>query len=359
MKGYGFAEEAAAVELEREDWEGQEEGEERLDQEHWTRRGLLARGGVVVASAGVATALAMLTNAGPAHAAAAVEATHRRAYARRRGQRVVHKHGKHPAGPPSQPPKFNHPYFHAAFTVNSIQDAELAASLGITHTIAYGNVSLASADPSSAMGQTLARLGMKTFLNVENPYLTCSHGQGQLDEQGVRDLVGRFYQSPVIAGYWTKDDDCGSEASAVQRMYQLIRSIDPNPNHLIMPGFGDSGSVNRNYAPGQGDVLAFYPYPAYSGGPAFEVPRMLDIVRARTPRGQQPPPFIGIYQAFGNPPRQSTPSASAILNEVYTYVRYGAIGVGAYGMQGNAVDIGDSPALRQAVADVSAYLHGH
>ncbi len=145
---------------------------------------------------------------------------------------------------------------------------------------------------------------MKTFLNVENPYLSCSAGHGQVDVAHVRALVGQFYQSPLLAGYWTKDDDCGYEASAVRQMYQEIRSIDPDPHHLIMPGFSDAGSVNRNYAPGQADVLAFYPYPVYSGGPAYEVPRMLNIVRSRTPSGQQPPHFIGIYQAFARPPRR-------------------------------------------------------
>lgn len=354
MNGYGLV-----------DVGEQEEQEEhvRSPLERWTRRDMLARTGAVVAASGVATALGALSGASPAHASALARGKPVHHYAQRRATLHAARHPvkhskKHPATP-TPPPVFRHPYFHAAFTVNSLDDARLAASLGINYTITYVQMSWASADPTSAMGQTLASLGMKTFLNVENPYLTCSHGKGQLDEQGVRDLVGRFYQSPVIAGYWTKDDDCGYEADAVRRMYQLIRSIDPNPNHLIMPGFGDAGSVNRNYAPGQGDVLAFYPYPAYSPGPAYEVPRMLNIVRSRTPRGQQPPPFIGIYQAFGNPPRQRTPSASAMLNEVYTYVRHGAIGVGAYGVQGNAVDIGDSAAVQQAVADVSAYLHGH
>lgn len=349
-------------------WDGQEDREDEdgvtlpHGQHGWTRREVLTRSGMVVAVASVATTLGLLSSTTSAHAAALVRHPAARRYAPLRastgGRRATAKRSsKRHAG--SSIPHFNHPYFHATFTVNSVQDAELAASLGINYTISYAQMSWASADPNSDIGQTLARLSMKTFLNVENPFLTCSHGQGQLDEQGVRDLVGRLHQSPLIAGYWTKDDDCGYEANTVRQLYQLIRSIDPNPNHLIMPGFSDAGSVNRNYAPGQGDVLAFYPYPAYSRGPAVEVPRMLNIVRSRTPRGQNPPPFIGIYQAFGNPPRQPTPSSSAILDEVYTYVRHGAIGVGGYGVQGNRVDIGNNANVQHAVANVSAYLHGH
>jgi hypothetical protein len=319
------------------------EGGEAQAALQWTRRELLRRGAYAAAAVGVALGATLLPGGGAITA---------QARSRRK---------RHATPRPAPPPTYHGPYFHAAFTVNTPAEVEQAASLGITHIINYVGSSWSSADLTSPLGQALARHGMKTFLNVENPFLSCSAGQGHVDVARLRALVGQFYQSPLLAGYWTKDDDCGSEADAVRQIYHEIRSIDPDPKHLIMPGFGDAGSVNRNYAPGQADLLAFYPYPVYSRGPAYEVPRMLNIVRSRTPHGQQPPPFIGIYQAFARPPRRPVPSRSNILNQVYTFVRYGAAGVGAFGWESDNDThvIGNDPSLRHAVAAVSSYLRGH
>jgi hypothetical protein len=266
-----------------------------------------------------------------------------------------------PAGTAAHAPvTFHFPpgYFHAFFTVNSPEEATQAAVVGVNYTIQYGPTSAAAVDLTTTLGQTLARNGMKTFLNVENPFLSCANGSGVLDEQGVVQFVTRFKDSPLLAGYWTKDDDCGAEAAAVLRLHDLIRAIDPDPRHRIMPGFGDAASVARNYAHGQGDLLGFYPYPAYSRGPAVELPQMLAIVRARTPSGATPPPFVGIYQDFGNPPQRPVPSQSDILSQAQVYLDHGAIGLAGFGWEADIeshVPANDAT-LRLAVSAVSNIL---
>ncbi len=252
-------------------------------------------------------------------------------------------------------------YFHACFEVNTPAEVAKAAALGINYTITYGDASWSSADPASAMGKALARYGLKTFLNLEYPYLQCASGYGQLDLGPVRDLVTRLRDSPLVAGYWIKDDDCGDESVAVLGLSQLIRSIDTNPAHVIIPGFGDAGSVARNYADGQGDVLGFYPYPAYSRGPAVETPDMVRIVRERTPPGKKPPPFIGIYQAFGTPPARPVPSPTGIVAQAEAYMANGAAGVAAFGWEApnESQLIGNDATLAQGVAQVTAWLGQH
>ncbi len=253
-------------------------------------------------------------------------------------------------------------YFHGFFNIRTPDEAASAAALGVNYVINYGDTSPASLDPDAPLGKALARYGMKSFLNIQDPYLQATCGGHPLDESGVRQFVARFKDSPLLAGYWTKDDDCsGSMGPAVLRIAQLIRSVDPNPHHLIMPGFGDSGSVYRNYRHGQGDVLGFYPYPAYSRGPAYEVPRMLHIVRARTPRGAHVPAFIGIYQDFATPPRRPVPSQSNILRQVQTYLHYGAVGVAGWGWEAVSethVPAND-PSMRPPVGAVTSYLRSH
>jgi hypothetical protein len=265
-----------------------------------------------------------------------------------------------PAGAAHAPDSSRFPpgYFHAFFTVNSPEEAGQAAQLGVNYTIQYGATSAAAVDPTTTLGQALMRNGMRTFLNLENPFLTCANGSGALDEEGVRQLVARFKDSPLLAGYWTKDDDCGDMRAAVLRLHDLIRAIDPHPGHRIIPGFGDATSVTRNYVHGQGDLLGFYPYPAYSRGPAVELPQMLAIVRARTPSGATPPPFVGIYQDFGNPPQRPVPSQSDIVSQAQIYLAHGAIGVAGFGWEADSeshVPANDTT-LRAAVGAVSNML---
>jgi hypothetical protein len=252
-------------------------------------------------------------------------------------------------------------YFHACFEINTPDEVAKAAALGINYTITYGNASWASADPTSAMGKALARYGMKTFLNLEYPYLTCIDGYGHLDSAPVSALVAQFKDSPLIAGYWIKDDDCGDESVAVIGLYQLIRSIDTNVQHWIVPGFGDAGSVAKNYAYGEADLLGFYPYPAYSRGPAGEVPDMLREVRQRTPAGKQPPPFIGIYQAFATPPWRPAPSSGDIVAQAQTYLHLGAAGVAAFGWEApnESLVIGNDPTFAQGVGAVTHWMAQH
>jgi hypothetical protein len=228
-------------------------------------------------------------------------------------------------------------YFHGCFEVNTPAEVATVAALGVNYTITYGGWSWASADPQDPMGKALARHGMRTFLNVEYPYLQCnSSGQGYLtDMAAVRNLVRQFRDSPLLAGYWIKDDNCSQtqygEVNVLRELHQLIREIDPNPAHLIMPGFGEAYSVALNYQPGYADLLGFYPYPGWSRGPAVEIPEMLRIVRDRTPAGQTPPPFLGIYQAFATPPIRPILSVATVLANVATYIAEGAMGVAAFG----------------------------
>jgi hypothetical protein len=199
---------------------------------------------------------------------------------------------------------------------------------------------------------------MRTFLDVQGAGLSCRNGVGQVDEAAVRAVVGRFCQSPLLAGYWTKDDDCGVEGTAVKQIAAIIRSIDPDSRHLIVPGFDTAASVARNYVHGQGDVLAFYPYPAFTRGPAVEVPAMLRIVHERTPHGAQPPPFIGIYQVFGSPPTIALPSVQKVVSQVATYRALGAVGVAGYGWAQTGVTRfpENDVTLRQAVAAVTQWM---
>jgi hypothetical protein len=249
-------------------------------------------------------------------------------------------------------------YFHACFTVRSPEEVTQAAVLGINYTITYGSASLQSADPESALGQALTHYGMRTFLDLESPALACRDGKGQVDASRVREVVGRFCTSPLLAGYWTKDDDCGDEGAAVLQLAQLIRMLDPDPHHLVLPGFADAASVARNYRHGQGDVLGFYPYPSGTRGPAVEVPQMLRLVRARTPSGAAPPPFIGIYQAFGIPPRIAVPTVAEVVRQVAVYRALGAVGVAAYGWESNGISHlpANDLTLRQAIAAVTQWM---
>jgi hypothetical protein len=265
----------------------------------------------------------------------------------------------------SAAPKLPFGYFHACFEINSEVDAAAAAKLGINYTIAYANASWNSADPTTSIGQTLLHYGMKTFVNLEYPYLVCSDSYGHVTNlEQVRNLVTQFKDSPLTAGYWIKDDDCtytGDEQVALVGIYNLIREIDPNPTHLIMPGFGDAGSVYRNYAHGCGDLLGFYPYPAYSRGPALEVPDMLQTVRERTPPGAQPPPFMGVYQVFATPPIRPAPSESDILGQVQAYMANGAAGIAGFGWHApnESLIIANYPPFYQAVGAVTQWLEQH
>ncbi len=253
-------------------------------------------------------------------------------------------------------------YFHAFFEVNSPDEVDAAAALGINYTITYYQVSWDSANPDTAIGKALLRHGMKTFVNLEYPFLKCPDGYGHVsDLETIKNLVARFKDSPLTAGYWIKDDDCtyvGDEAVALVGLYNIIREIDPDPTHLIMPGFGDAGSVYRNYAHGCADLMGFYPYPAYSRGPAIEVPEMLRTVRERTPPGATPPPFMGIYQDFATPPIRPVLPVSNVIQQVKAYMDNGASGIAGFGWEApNETHVaGNDATLRQAIGAVTQWL---
>ena len=70
-------------------------------------------------------------------------------------------------------------YFHAFFEVNTPAEVEQAAALGVNYTITYFEASWASADVNDPLGKALLRHGMKTFVNLEYPYLKCVNGYGR------------------------------------------------------------------------------------------------------------------------------------------------------------------------------------
>lgn len=249
-------------------------------------------------------------------------------------------------------------YFHGAFTVNSLADVEQAAASGINYVMNYGDSSVAAADPSQPLGQALLRHRMWTFLNLEAGALSCTNGTGTVDTERVTNLVSLYQHSPLVAGYWIKDDDCGDERQAVLHIARIVRSIDTNPAHLLIPGFGDAGSVQRNYADGMADVLGFYPYPAYSRGPATEVPEMLQIVHDRTPGGKTPPPFIGIYQAFANPPDRPLLSMGDVLVQAQVFLDHGAAGLMAFGWEADTESqvASNTPLIQQEIQAVTQLL---
>lgn len=323
------------------------DAEEPQERRRFSRRDLLTWGGAALATA---AGLGILSQTKPAKQALAALG-----------------HGGEPGAAPTATAapvthKLPFGYFHACFEVNSAAEAEAAAKIGINYTISYSQTSWDSADPATAIGQTLLRNGMKTFVNLEYPYLVCTDSYGHVTNlEQVRNLVAQFKDSPLTAGYWIKDDDCtytGDEQVALVGLYNLIREIDPNPAHLIMPGFGDAGSVYRNYAHGCCDLMGFYPYPAYSRGPALEVPDMLKTVRARTPPGAQPPPFMGTYQVFATPPIRPAPSESDILGEVQAYMENGAAGIAGFGWNApnESLIISNYPPFYQAVSAVTQWM---
>lgn len=249
-------------------------------------------------------------------------------------------------------------YFHACFNLERPDDVAAAAAVGINYAFGYGSVSWRSLDPTDPLGQALTRYGMRAFLDIKSAALSCHEGRGQVNSSAVRGLVARFAGSPLLAGYWTKDDDCGTEGAAVREIASIIRAIDPDPHHLIVPGYGDAAALARNYVHGQADVLAFYPYPAFSRGPAVEVPDMLRIVRERTPSGVQPPPFLGIYQVFGSPPSIALPTVDQVVAQVDTYRALGAVGVVGYGWEQRGMTHlpMNNVTLRDAIAAASRWM---
>jgi len=317
-------------------------------QPRFSRRDLLSWGGAALAAAVGIGAVSQTKQAKQAFAAIA----HQSATAVPTSAPVAAPIGTHlPFG-----------YFHAFFEVNSPAEVDAAAALGVNYTITYYEVSWDSANPDTDIGKALLRHGMKTFVNLEYPFLKCPDGYGHVsDLETIKNLVYRFKDSPLTAGYWIKDDDCtfvGDEAVALVGLYNIIREIDTNPTHLIVPGFGDAGSVYRNYAHGCADLMGFYPYPAYSRGPAKEVPDMLRTVRERTPSGVTPPPFMGIYQDFATPPIRPVLPVSNVVAQVKAYMDNGAAGVAGFGWEApNETHIAaNDPVLRQAISAVTQWL---
>lgn len=265
---------------------------------------------------------------------------------------------------------------HSAFIASTPNDVDIAAQAGMSFIINYGQTSQDALNPSTDLGKAFIKHNIKSLLDVhylighEMNYKKGDCYWGDTNTQALKNLVLQYHNNPILGGYWTKDDDLGCDMKpALLQMYKIIRSIDRNPRHIVMPGFGVTSSMS-NYADGVGDILAFYPYPAYNEGLTVEqhVINMLEAVKKATPPGKTQPPFIGVYQAFaatGPSPcdasRQPIPilSQQEMIDSVKVFMEYGAIGVSAFSV-GPPCDVNEvadnTKQIQQEIIGVNQWL---
>ncbi|MGH7245366.1 MAG: hypothetical protein ACREGI_00340, partial [Candidatus Levyibacteriota bacterium] len=154
-----------------------------------------------------------------------------------------------------------------------------------------------------------------------------------------------------------------SSANAAKTIYHTIRSIDTDPTHIVIAGYGEIRNM-WEYEDGVADMLGLYPYPAYNAESVEkELQQMLAIIKAKTPPGKSPPPWIGIYQAFwSTPPKKSIGrlSTAEVLNDVQLYMKYGASGVVAFSI-GAPSDVNmtayNDPVVQSQITAVSNWLN--
>lgn len=232
---------------------------------------------------------------------------------------------------------------HGAFIAGTPQEVDIAANAGMSYVINYsyspyaGNPSENALDPTSTLGKEFIKYNIKSFLDVHRligshqDYKDCAWTNA--NTQALTTLVQKYYTNTTLGGYWIKDDDIGCDMKpALKQIYQTIRSIDNDQNHVVMAGYGVASSMS-NYEDGVADVLAFYPYPAYNEGHTVEwhIQHMIASEKAATPAGKTPPPWVGIYQAFfASDGHVSEPSKQEIIDSVNTYIKYGATSVIAF-----------------------------
>ncbi len=253
------------------------------------------------------------------------------------------------------------PGLHGAFIVHNSADVDFAAQNGISYVITYNwgdtTWSPGGLDTPNAFdltsdglgyGTELVKNNIKTYLDLHG-FITYQNGNCAFDQTGATDLINKYYQSPVLGGYWIKDDDVQQSGTgvycdmkpALSELHQLIRSIDPNTGHIIMAGYGEPVGIQHNYAYGIADVYAFYPYPAYDGNNVISyIDQMAQSLKDAAKAANKPTePFVGVYQAFwsdGNPTpngqskRFNAPTSSDILTDVREFFKDGAIGVVAF-----------------------------
>lgn len=251
---------------------------------------------------------------------------------------------------------------HGAFSVHYPSDVDQAAALGIQYIMPYywGTFGrgVNPTDPTSDIGSELTKKNVKVIVDVTdyNKLYSCQGGKVVADINFLTSIVNQVKNSPLTMGYWTKDDDltgCGSMASAMQQVYTAIRKglngaapLDPDPTHYIIPGFGGVYSLKANYAPGEGDIIAYYPYRAYNNLDPYcksagdqkaqfdcEV-KGISVVKE---------PWIGVYQAFcghNNVGNYNIPceATADVTYDVQQYISAGAISLMAFGWRANDVD---------------------
>ncbi len=274
------------------------------------------------------------------------------------------------------------PGIHGAFIASSVSDVDLAAQNGMSYIISY--------DPSvfaagSSVGQALLAHNMKAYMTLFSAISyqpgTCVITSGDL--QNAKNLITNNYQSPIFGGYWIKDDDVRDSAGnycdmkpALQQLHDLIRSIDPDPSHLILAGYGEPVGLQHNYTYGIADVIFFYPYPHYDGGTANVantlIPQMAQLVQQdQLPTGKTPPPIVGVYQAFegqrysfsdchtpiADVVEQLQPSDIDAVLQAYQQIH--VTGVAAFSM-GPACDVhqtaGNDPAMLSLVQEAWSWI---
>ena len=180
----------------------------------------------------------------------------------------------------------------------------------------------------------------------------------------IRDLVLRFRDSPLTAGYWIKDDDCtdtGDEQVALIGLYNLVRSLDPNPQHYIVPGFGDAGSIARNYAHGCCDLIGFYPIRRIAVAPRRDARHAGDGARphARWPDARALHRHLSGLRLAGI--CRPVFARQQRRDQVATFIADGAVGIGGFGWNApNESHIAaNDKTLRDAVGAVTQWLITH
>lgn len=215
---------------------------------------------------------------------------------------------------------------HGVTSVYTAADLDQAHTYGFEYVLPYyASIGETPTDVTTAYGQALQRNNMKVIIDVTNygppnskPWLYDCGANGKIvpNISFLTNMVNKNKNSPLTLGYWTKDDDyriCADNnmADAMKLVYQTIKTLDPNPNHYVIAGFGGAYSIKANYQPGEVDVIGYYAYRAWNRSDYVcngagtddqimdcEINQLNSIVQARTPAGQTPPVWIDMYQAY-------------------------------------------------------------
>lgn len=214
---------------------------------------------------------------------------------------------------------------HGVAAVYTAADIDKAHTFGFEYVLPYyAGIGETPTDVNSDYGKALIRNNMKVIVDVTNygppnsrPWLyDCVNGKIVPDLNFLTRMINKNKNSPLTLGYWIKDDDyhiCADNtmSNAMKQVYQTIKTLDPNPNHYAIAGFGGAYSIKANYQPGETDIIGYYPFRAWNRSDYVcngagtdrqimdcEISQLNSLLKARTPTGQTPPPWIDLYQAY-------------------------------------------------------------